>query len=297
MGLQEGMVADGYLRFVVEYDAQGAPYVQAQLPASDNGKAGSARQDRRGEDDGQDTKKDEAHNNPGRREVAATPGHAQDGQVDEDVQLHKENGATGANDSIRKANSKKRKLDDGEEGREKRSEQEWEKMQKRERASEGAAVQRSESTCHPAGEGGEGGMDHQMADSTMAEGRKDDTKKRKKKKEKKKKQEPEATAETNDPQVNEEVSEQSVAALEEEIRRLKEQIAGIGCEDVSGGGEGLDEQRDHVVTSEQHQKAKKKKKKKKAEDGAEYVPRLSASEREALVAEALSQVALLRASD
>jgi hypothetical protein len=284
------MVANGYLRFVVEYDAQGAPYVPPQMPTSDEGKAGSARKATLGNDDGQDIKQNGAHNNP-------TPGHAQDGQVDEDVQLHSEHVATGANDSDRKADSRKRKLDDGEEGREERSEKEFEKAQ-RERGGEGAAVQTSESTYHATGEGAGAGMDRQMVDSTMAEGRRDDTKKKKKKKEKKK--EPETTAEANDPNGDEEGSGQSVAALEEEIRRLKEQIAGIGCEAVSGRGEGLDEQSDHVVTSEQHQRAKKKKKKKKkkkAEDSAEYVPRLSASEREALIAEALSQVALLRASD
>jgi hypothetical protein len=127
-----------------------------------------------------------------------------------------------------------------------------------------------------------------------------DGEEKKKMKEKKEKRDGvEMTTEVTDANDVEEFSGESIAALEEEIRRLKEQVAGIERGVVPGEGQGLDGTSDEMATAVQRQRENKKKKKKKKKRASEYgdVPRLSASEKEALVAEALRQVALLREAE
>jgi hypothetical protein len=398
------MLTDGYLKFQVEYDDAGAPYVPSQMLASDNGKPGSAGQDKRGADDEQDTKEDDAYHKKGQGQ-AETPGLAKDRKVEEADQVKKESCASGVNDLHKMASSKKRKLDDGEDGREEGIEKAIEK--ERGKCQE-EAVQRSEVKGLDTFAAGEVGMDHpdSMVDLKMVEGNKmDDLEKKKKKKrkgggqeeededkaeaevqdtsenkkkkdkkdkrdsedeayevreekkdkknnkrekkadseeadegseestdrrgrkEKKKKKKKgkeeeaggdsdgeekkkmkekkgkrdgvEMTNEVTDANDVEEFSGESIAALEEEIRRLKEQVAGIERGVVPGEGQGLDGTSDEMATAVQRQRENKKKKKKKKKRASEYgdVPRLSASEKEALVAEALRQVALLREAE
>jgi hypothetical protein len=401
------MLTDGYLKFQVEYDDVGAPYVPSRMLTSDNGKTGSAGQDKRGADDDQDTMEDYAYHKKGQGQ-AATPGLAKDRKVEEADQVKKERCASGVNDLHKMASSKKRKLDDGEDGREAGMEKAIEKKRGK---CQGEAVQRSEVKGRDTFAAGEIGMDHpdSMVDSKMAEGNKmDDLEKKKKKrkgggqeeedkdkaeeeeqdksekkkkkdkkekrdsedeayevreekKKKKKKREKKADSEEADEGAEEsidrgkmkekkkkkkkgreekaggdsdgeerkkmkekkgkrdgvemktevtdandveEFSGESIAVLEEEIRRLKEQVAGIECGVVPGEGQGLDGASDEMsrgtaVQRQRENKKKKKKNKKKkkraSEDGD--VPRLSASEKEALISEALRQVALLREAE
>ena len=327
--------------------AKGAPYVPSRMLASDNGKAGSSGQEQRGADDEQDTKEDEAHHKKGQG-LAATPGLTKDRKVEEVDQVKKERCASGVNDLHKKASLKKRKLDDGKDGREegmeqaierKRGEQEGEdedkaeeekqdksekmkkkkkgKQEKRDSEDEAEEVReekrekkkkkrQKKADIEEADDGAEESADRVGRKEKKKEkeggeeeaGNSDGEEKKKKKEKKGKRDGAEMTAEATNANDVEEFSGESIAALEEEIRRLKEQVAGIECGLVLGEGEGLDGTSDAMVTAVQRQKEKKKKKKKKkraSEDGE--VPRLNASEKEALIAEALRQVALLREAE
>jgi len=69
------------------------------------------------------------------------------------------------------------------------------------------------------------------------------------------------TAEATNANDVEEFSGESIAALEEEIRRLREQVAGIECGAVPGEGQGLDGASDEMSrgTAVQRQRENKKK--------------------------------------